>query len=279
MKTGRAFTLIELLVVITIIAILAALLLPVLARAKQRAQLAVDLNNTRQILLATHLYAGDNNDSLPRPGWKAVYDCWAYGNSSANPFPYGPAAGGTAADYATIYPQQVEAFKRGELHPYLADPKMLMCPGDRLNALFYQRTYYLSSYVWNGAVTSFDPATANTRTLAQFKPTAILQWEADETDPLDFDDGVAFPGEGFARRHGGDANGDATEDARGRVTIGLFDGSSKQMSPKALYQLSGNGPNDHTVGSPGPGPAPGTIVPNELWCNPGSPNGTQSPLP
>jgi hypothetical protein len=51
------------------------------------------------------------------------------------------------------------------------------------------------------------------------------------------------------------------------------------MSPKALYQLSGNGPNDHTVGSPGPGPAPGTTVPNELWCNPGSPNGTQSPLP
>src|SRR5450432_4604715 len=113
----RAFTLIELLVVIAIIAILAALLLPVLARAKQRAQLAVDLNNTRQILLATHLYAGDNNDYLPRPGWKAVYDCWAYENSSANPFPYGPGPDGTAANYATIYPQQVEAFKRGELHP------------------------------------------------------------------------------------------------------------------------------------------------------------------
>jgi prepilin-type N-terminal cleavage/methylation domain-containing protein/prepilin-type processing-associated H-X9-DG protein len=61
----RAFTLIELLVVIAIIAILAAMLMPVLSRAKQRAQGASCLNNGKQLMLALHLYAGENNDFYP----------------------------------------------------------------------------------------------------------------------------------------------------------------------------------------------------------------------
>ena len=61
----RAFTLVELLVVITIIAILAAMLMPVLSRAKQRAQGTSCLNNGKQLMLGLHLYSNENNDFYP----------------------------------------------------------------------------------------------------------------------------------------------------------------------------------------------------------------------
>ena len=63
---SRGFTLIELLVVIAIIAILAALLLPVLAKAKQRTKRTVCLNNLRQMTLADTIYCNDNGQ-LPPP--------------------------------------------------------------------------------------------------------------------------------------------------------------------------------------------------------------------
>ncbi len=270
----RGFTLIELLVVIAIIAILAGMLLPALSKAKERSQLTVDLNNQKQILLATMMYTADNAENLPAPGWGMGVDSWLIRPETQKKYFWQSPAGVNPILIGQVVKSQTDMAKTGQLNPYYKDTKMLVCPKDYTEqngskkALWLQREVLVSSYVMNGSLTSFNVGVqgkrGRTHKITSFKPSAVLMWEADEMTPFWFNDSSSFPDEGISQRHIGRGTLNSSVDTGGGASIGVMDGSSQSIKFVKYYKLAG------PVGQRGRGVVP---APNEFWNQPDHPRG------
>jgi len=129
MRAG--FTLIELLVVIAIIAILAAILFPVFARAREKARQTACLSNVKQIMLGVLMYAQDNDEHFPPYRWvqEPPSSVWVDRDNSA-------------ATNRHFWVQAIE--------PYLRNDQILFCPSSPYGpGTVYNGKRYLT-YAYNG---------------------------------------------------------------------------------------------------------------------------------
>ena len=129
----NGFTLVELLIVIAIIAILAAILLPVLAAAKQKAWEAECLNNQKQLSLAWKIYAEENNENVVGANCEAKTDWRIDPSMSGFTLPAVPSSVPTSPTQNRALNQFLdeEGFLQGGLAPYCKNPDVIHCPADR----------------------------------------------------------------------------------------------------------------------------------------------------
>jgi prepilin-type N-terminal cleavage/methylation domain-containing protein/prepilin-type processing-associated H-X9-DG protein len=188
-KDRAAFTLIELLVVIAIIAILAAMLLPALAKAKSRAMGATCLSNQKQVALAWLMYAGDFQDHIIN------FDTATNNGVSSLPWrfaipPSMPGTIGMSAEAKQIALLQA-GYQQGGLYQYAPNVNVLHCPADGRyvhpvvpNPGTPPGSFAYGSY--SGAAgmngTPYSPDVALKTTGAVVHPTAKFLW-VEENDP------------------------------------------------------------------------------------------------
>jgi len=214
----RGFTLIELLVVIAIIAILAAILFPVFARAREKARQTSCLNNVKQITLGLIMYMADYDQRFPSG------DSTAWGDGSWPGYPYG--------GYADA------------VYPYVKNSQIFVCPSDGVrNCLsaansshtfgsdHLQGTYpnQALSYAYNYSLYGFTDANP-------IRPSETAMLTDGIERPYFYRDGPALPNGGHAISRGhSDRVGRAAVHNEG-VNIGFIDGHAKWVKAANLEQ-------------------------------------------